>query len=113
MTCLPRLTVEQLEHLHSSGELRPARELDIPELGCSIIYREPDARTSALIARDNTDEKGNVDGLEFGARMILEGCIEPKLAPHHIEIIKSLGGSTFKKLAEQIIGTKKNASSTA
>ena len=107
---LPRLTIEQLEKLHSTGEIRPARELEIPELGCSILYREPDARTSALIAKASRDEKGNVDGLEFGARMILEGCIEPKLQPHHVEMIVGMGGSTFKKLAEEIIGSKKNGS---
>lgn len=91
---------------------RPVREVEIPGLPGTVAVRAPDARTMALIAKSTTDERGNQDALEFEARLILEGVVEPKLEPCDIDWIKSLSVTTFKALAREIV-TKKNESSTA
>ena len=104
----PRLTRDALLKLDD----RPLREVEIPGLPGTVVVRQPDARTMALIAKSTADENGNQDTLEFEARLIFEGLVEPKLEPADLEWIKGLSASTFKALAREII-SKKNESSTA
>jgi hypothetical protein len=88
---------------------RPAREIDIPEWGVSVLVRELDAKTMALISKSTTSDSGIVDSVEFSARVILEGIVEPKLSPTHLEQLKTRSNAAFLRLYNEIAGKKKES----
>lgn len=107
--------VEKLPRATSADQLfqvddRPAREIEVPEWGCSVLVRELDAKTMALISRSTSNDKGDIDTVEFSARVMLEGIVDPKLEPHHLEMLKSRSNSAFLRVYNAISGKKKDAS---
>lgn len=76
---------------------RPEQTIELPEKGCSIVVREPDAATSAMLHKSVTDKDGNHDDFEFRCRWMFESMVKPKPEPHHLDMIRGLGISTFNR----------------
>lgn len=107
---------EKLPVAQSADELfaiddRPERTVEIPEWGRSVVVRELDARTMALISKSTTDEKGNIDHIEFSARVVMEGIVKPRLSPAHLDKLKERSNSAFLRIYTEISGKKKEQSS--
>jgi len=86
---------------------RPERIIEVPEWGKSVVVRELDAKTMAIITKSTTDEKGNIDSVEFSSRVILEGMVKPKLSPAHIEKLKARSNRAFLRVYNEIAEKKK------
>lgn len=89
---------------------RPTEELDVPEWGGSVIVRPLDARTISNIAKATQAADGTIENAEYSARVILEGMVEPKLEPHHLEKLKERNNAAYLRVFNAIHNKKKEVS---
>jgi len=111
------MTQEMLPLAKTADELfsiddREPRQLNVPEWGFSIMIQDLDARKMAMISRSTTDEKGEIDSLEFSSRVILEGVVKPPLEPRHLEVLKGRSHAAFLRVFNAINSKKKEPSNS-
>lgn len=81
---------------------RPVIELDVPEWGCSVLVRQLDARTIAAIAKATQSHDGSIENVEYSARCIMEGMVEPQLEHHHLEKLKERNNAAYLRVFSTI-----------
>jgi hypothetical protein len=75
---VPRLTAEQLNESADRDFTLKEEEVEIPQLGGTVLLRELTTGRRAKLLKGITDENGNVsDAMEFQNRLVAAALIEP------------------------------------
>jgi len=112
--CFPEIPVSNIFSLDD----RPYFPLDIPQWKCRVWIRELDVATQTMIAGSSRNEKGDLNSVDYGAKLCLEGVFESdgkggfkkKFDPTHFDLLKTRNQAAVG-LMVQAIGrgpTKKN-----
>jgi hypothetical protein len=87
---------------------RPVIDVDVPEWGIVAKVREVDAYTLAKIAKSARDEHGERDWVDYSARVIIAGCVEPQFTLAHLPKLKEKSNRALIRLYNAITDGKKN-----
>jgi hypothetical protein len=88
---------------------RPEETIDIPEWGCSVVVREPDAETMVRISA-SSERDGKMDTLDYMSKVIVAGVVRPAMSAAHVEALKKKSNTAVLRLFNRITGKKNEQS---
>jgi hypothetical protein len=82
----------------------PQDDVEIPEWGGKVRVRAITSAEMTRCERFATDQRtGKTDGMELQARMVEEGCVEPKLAPGQYKVLLTKEPGILNRIATHIM----------
>lgn len=110
---MPRLTPEQLNASKNHEWEFDEEEVEIPQLGGSVLLRELTVKRQGVLLSGLQDEHGNIkDIVKMQVRLFAAGCVEPRMKESEVEkflpswptteakrvfdVINKLGGPEFE-----------------
>ncbi len=82
---MPRLTPEQLAESADRSFTLKEEDVELEQLGGTVLLRELTTGRRAKLLKGITDENGNVsDAMEFQCRLFAAACIEPPIATKEV-----------------------------